>query len=143
MEYKAKAVICRELNKPVVVETLTVEGPKRGEVTVKSATWNRRVTTPTIYDLAAKRTAAIESGGPVLEPAATTVPLRFDVHISVPSTLRIDNNLARIVANADLSLRGTYDRPVMLGHADVERGDVTRAFPDRCQRGLAVQPRQP
>jgi S-(hydroxymethyl)glutathione dehydrogenase/alcohol dehydrogenase len=35
MEYKAKAVLCRELNKPVVVETLTVEGPKRGEVTVK------------------------------------------------------------------------------------------------------------
>ena len=35
MEYKAKAVICRELNKPVVVETITVEGPKRGEVTVK------------------------------------------------------------------------------------------------------------
>src|SRR5262247_1132253 len=35
MEYKAKAVICRELNKPVVVETITVDGPKRGEVTVK------------------------------------------------------------------------------------------------------------
>jgi S-(hydroxymethyl)glutathione dehydrogenase/alcohol dehydrogenase len=35
MEYKAKAVLCRELNKPVVVETITVEGPKRGEVTVK------------------------------------------------------------------------------------------------------------
>ena len=35
MEYKAKAVICRELNKPVVVETITVAGPKRGEVTVK------------------------------------------------------------------------------------------------------------
>ena len=42
----------------------------------------------------------------------------------MPSTLRIDNNLARIVANADLSLRGTYDRPVLLGHADVERGEV-------------------
>src|SRR5689334_24169065 len=35
MEYKAKAVLCRELNKPVVVETITVDGPKRGEVTVK------------------------------------------------------------------------------------------------------------
>ena len=103
----------------------TVQSPElRGEVTVKSATWNRRVSVPSIYDLAAKRSAAIDSGGTGVEPAATTVPLRFNVHISVPSTLRIDNNLARIVANADLSLRGTYDRPVMLGHADVERGEV-------------------
>src|SRR5260221_3843245 len=32
-----KAVLCRELNKPVVVETIGVDGPKRGEVTVKIA----------------------------------------------------------------------------------------------------------
>jgi NDMA-dependent alcohol dehydrogenase len=37
MNRKAKAVICRELNKPVVVEEIEVEGPKRGEVTVKLA----------------------------------------------------------------------------------------------------------
>ena len=35
MSRKAKAVICRELNKPVVVEEIAVEPPKRGEVTVK------------------------------------------------------------------------------------------------------------
>jgi S-(hydroxymethyl)glutathione dehydrogenase/alcohol dehydrogenase len=35
MSRKARAVICRELNKPVVVEDITVEPPKRGEVTVK------------------------------------------------------------------------------------------------------------
>jgi autotransporter translocation and assembly factor TamB len=29
------------------------------------------------------------------------------------------------VANADLSLRGTYDRPIVTGHADIERGEVT------------------
>jgi S-(hydroxymethyl)glutathione dehydrogenase/alcohol dehydrogenase len=37
MSRKAKAVICRELNKPVVVETIYVDGPKRGEATVKLA----------------------------------------------------------------------------------------------------------
>jgi S-(hydroxymethyl)glutathione dehydrogenase/alcohol dehydrogenase len=37
MARKGKAAICRELNKPVVVETISVEGPKRGEVTVKMA----------------------------------------------------------------------------------------------------------
>jgi translocation and assembly module TamB len=30
----------------------------------------------------------------------------------------------RLVASADLTLRGTYDRPVLLGHADVDRGQV-------------------
>jgi S-(hydroxymethyl)glutathione dehydrogenase/alcohol dehydrogenase len=31
----ARAVLCRELNKPVVVESIAVDPPKRGEVTVK------------------------------------------------------------------------------------------------------------
>ena len=34
---KAKAVVCRELNKPVVVEEISVEPPKRGEVMIKIA----------------------------------------------------------------------------------------------------------
>jgi S-(hydroxymethyl)glutathione dehydrogenase/alcohol dehydrogenase len=37
MPRAAKAVVCRELNKPVVVETVRVDGPKRGEVSVKIA----------------------------------------------------------------------------------------------------------
>ena len=37
MTHQSRAVLCRELNKPVVVETISVDGPKRGEVTVKIA----------------------------------------------------------------------------------------------------------
>src|SRR5688572_13965041 len=37
MSRKARAVICRELEKPVVVEEISVEPPRRGEVTVKLA----------------------------------------------------------------------------------------------------------
>ncbi|HEY6822241.1 MAG TPA: Zn-dependent alcohol dehydrogenase [Burkholderiales bacterium] len=37
MQRKAKAVLCRELNKPVVVEEISVDPPKRGEVTIKVA----------------------------------------------------------------------------------------------------------
>ncbi len=37
MARQARAVICRELNKPVVVEDITVDSPKRGEVMVKLA----------------------------------------------------------------------------------------------------------
>ena len=35
MAQSARAVICRELNKPVVVESITVDPPQRGEVMVK------------------------------------------------------------------------------------------------------------
>src|SRR5262245_3480808 len=37
MQRTGKAAVCRELNKPVVVETIRVEGPKRGEVTIRIA----------------------------------------------------------------------------------------------------------
>jgi autotransporter translocation and assembly factor TamB len=43
----------------------------------------------------------------------------------VPSTLHVDNNLVEnLVASADLQLRGTYDRPVLYGRAEVDRGIV-------------------
>src|SRR5262249_40938413 len=94
-----------------------------GTVTVKNAIWNRRVDTPgSIFDLAARRGTTAAAGSP--EPAPT-FPLKFDIQMLVPSTLRVENNLARMVANADLTLRGTYDRPVVFGHADIERGEVT------------------
>jgi NDMA-dependent alcohol dehydrogenase len=35
MPRKAKAVLCREHNKPVVMEEISIDAPKRGEVTVK------------------------------------------------------------------------------------------------------------
>ncbi len=37
MDRQAKAVVCREWGQPVQVETITVEGPKRDEITVKIA----------------------------------------------------------------------------------------------------------
>ncbi len=94
-----------------------------GSVTVKSALWNRRVDTPgSIFDLASRRSASPAAAS---SEAAPTVPLKFDIQLLMPSTLRVENNLARMVASADLTLRGTYDRPVIAGHADIERGEVT------------------
>ena len=34
------------------------------------------------------------------------------------------NNSIRLTARADLQLRGTYDRPLLFGRAEVERGEV-------------------
>ena len=53
------------------------------------------------------------------------MPLRFDIEVRIPSTLRVDNNLARLVASANLQLRGTYDRPQLFGRAEVDRGEVS------------------
>ena len=38
---------------------------------------------------------------------------------------RSSTNLLRLVASADLTLRGTYDKPVLFGRADIGRGEVT------------------
>jgi hypothetical protein len=106
----------------------TVRAPTlAGLVTVKNALWTRRIDAPgNLFDLATARGGG-GSGGSAAGPGTDTpaVPLRLDVQILVPSTLRVENNLARMVANADLTLRGTYDRPILSGHADIERGEVT------------------
>jgi autotransporter translocation and assembly factor TamB len=91
-----------------------------GTVTVRSSVWERRFETSiNLLEFVGRTT-------PVGPPAATTsFPLHFDVRLVAPSSLRIDNNVARIVSSADLALRGTYDRPLVFGRADIERGEVT------------------
>jgi hypothetical protein len=91
-----------------------------GVVTVRSAVWSRRIDpTAGLLDFSRASTAEARPASP------SAVPLRFDVEVRVPSTLRVENNLARLVARADLQLRGTFDRPVLFGRAEVDRGEVT------------------
>ena len=73
---------------------------------------------------ASRRSESGSVAGPSTEPA-NVFPLKFDIQLLVPSTLRVETNLARLVASADLTLRGTYDRPSIMGHADIDRGEVT------------------
>jgi hypothetical protein len=91
-----------------------------GSVIVHDAVWTRRFEVdPNIFELG--------SGGPVLPagPAATdSVPVRFDTQVIANNTLRIQNNLADVVASADLKLQGTYDRPAIFGRAEVDRGSI-------------------
>jgi len=70
---------------------------------------------------------SLASGGgvtPGFAAEAPPIPVRYDIKIDAPGTLRVDNNLARIVSRADLRLSGTYDHPVVFGRADIERGQV-------------------
>ena len=89
-----------------------------GTITVRSGSYTRR------FDPAAGLfgLGAAASATPSTSTAASGFPLRFDLRIVAPSTLRVNNNAMDLTANADLRLTGTYDRPVLLGRAEVERG---------------------
>ncbi len=92
-----------------------------GLITVKDAIWSRRIDpTGGVFNLGRDRRVAGAGG-----TASPPIPLTLDVEVLVPGTLRIENNLARLWASADLQLRGTYDRPLLLGRADIDRGQVT------------------
>ena len=91
-----------------------------GSVVVQDGVWSRRIeTSPDLFALAGGSAQGLGAGAP-----APTLPLRFDVGITAASSLRIENNVANMVASADLRLQGTYDRPLLFGRAEIERGDV-------------------
>jgi TamB, inner membrane protein subunit of TAM complex len=93
----------------------------RGTVTVKGARWARRFDpTTALIGLVAGRAAP----SPAAPAASGTLPLQFDIRIRAPSSLSIDSNALKLVASADLTLRGTYDRPLLFGRAEVERGEA-------------------
>ena len=94
-----------------------------GVVTVKSGTWTRGfgATGGLFSGLAGDPTAIPAVEGQV---AASASNVRFDVQLRAPSSLRIENDQARIVASADLTLRGTLDRPLLFGRAEIDRGEV-------------------
>jgi hypothetical protein len=93
-----------------------------GTVNVQSAVWTRRLDAPgSIVDLVARTSAASEAAAAASDVAAP-VPIRFDLEIKAPSAFRMDTNLLQLAASADLTLQGTYDKPILLGHAEVDRG---------------------
>ncbi|MCM3878847.1 MAG: translocation/assembly module TamB domain-containing protein [Vicinamibacterales bacterium] len=91
-----------------------------GTVTVQNAVWATRFDTGTsLFDFGGGGGVPVVAGGGESE----TVPIRLDVRAIAPGTLRIENNDAHIVASADLTFRGTYDRPIVFGRAEVSRGE--------------------
>jgi hypothetical protein len=102
------------LRGPVAQPTLS------GTVNVRDAVLTRAI------DTSGTGVLGLAGGTPTVALASTEpgYPLRFDLRVAAPSTLRIENNSARLVSSADLTLRGTYDRPQLFGRAEVERGEV-------------------
>jgi autotransporter translocation and assembly factor TamB len=106
---------------------LALQGPATapmvtGTVNVKSASWARGFGASSgLFSGLTGGEAPIPS---VEGQVATASNVRFDVRLIAPGTLRIDNDQARVVASADLTMRGTLDRPMLLGHAEIDRGEV-------------------
>ena len=91
-----------------------------GTVVVQDGVWSKRIDTdPDLFNLAGGAQTALGPASP-----ASSFPLRFDIDIVAASSLRIQNNVANLVASADLKLQGTYERPLLFGRAEIERGDV-------------------
>lgn len=104
----------------------TIKAPALGGlVTVQNAVWARRLDAPgSILDLTRLRSSGDQ--GPGLVEAPSGVPLTLDIRIvAPPSTLQVNTNLARLWLDADLTIGGTYDQPVLTGRADIDRGDAT------------------
>jgi len=88
-----------------------------GTVTIKSAVYWKRVEIGGLE-------LASGAGGMASATAPLGFPLRLDVRVLAPSSLEVDNNVARLRANADLTIRGTIDKPDVRGRVEVEKGDV-------------------
>jgi translocation and assembly module TamB len=91
-----------------------------GKVTVLDARYTRRFEpNADLFNLASSGGAAAGGAAPAPGP-----PVRFDVEVDAPGTLFVENNIARLVSSATLRLQGTYDRPLLFGQADIDRGDL-------------------
>jgi translocation and assembly module TamB len=94
-----------------------------GDVTVLDARYTRRFDLNP--DLFGRGTAGVTGVPGSAAAAGQAPPVRYDVRIVAPQgALRVENNVARLVSSAELQLQGTYDRPVIFGQADIERGDL-------------------
>jgi translocation and assembly module TamB len=51
--------------------------------------------------------------------------LKLDVHVTTTPELQMQTAIARLSGNADLRLRGTAERPAILGRVEVLEGEVT------------------
>lgn len=94
-----------------------------GTVLVKDALWVRTFDTSGagVFNFSATPEGATAGPG---APVESRFPVRFDIRLEAPSALRIENSSTRLVSSASLTLSGTYDRPVLFGRADIDRGDI-------------------
>jgi autotransporter translocation and assembly factor TamB len=95
-----------------------------GGVTVLDARYTRRFElSPDLFGRGGDTPIPGAAGGAAAP--GVVPPVTFDVRIVAPQgSLRVENNIARLVSSAELRLQGTYDRPLLFGQAEIDRGDL-------------------
>ena len=94
-----------------------------------------------IFDFGRARRQPAAAAPPRRRPAGPAAVRRPDpraVDAAASTTISL-----RLVASADLTLRGTYDRPVLFGRAEIGRGEVTfegSAIASRAARSISRNP---
>ncbi len=112
----------------VVDADLALRGPTTapvvsGLVNIKSAVWSEPFdASGGLFDLGTSGEARPAIDGAIAEAAVSG--LQYDVRIISPSTIRIENDQARVLASADVNVRGTVEAPSVVGRADIQRGEV-------------------
>ncbi len=90
-----------------------------GRIEIQEATWTRE------YDVAAGILGTRDAIDLVEPTVESSFPdLRLDVSVVAPDSLKVRNSLATIDGGAEFQLRGTFDRPALLGRAEAARGEV-------------------
>jgi autotransporter translocation and assembly factor TamB len=93
-----------------------IPGPLiQGEVVLRRATYTKEVR------------PAVVQGNQALTQTVARIPeslrgLRFEVQFRSPGDLWIRNNVANLEIRANLTLRGTAEAPIVLGHAELVQG---------------------
>src|SRR6185437_8032595 len=78
---------------------------------------------PPNFDLASYLARSKTPAG-LPNPQSPLNNLRLDVHVTTTPELDVQTAIARVAGDADLRLRGTAAKPVVLGRVDIARGDV-------------------
>jgi hypothetical protein len=119
-----------ERMRSLVDADLTLQGPIdaptiAGTVRVQNALYTGQFDTGGdggLFGLGGNADPLATGGG---APLASRPSPRYDIRILAPTSIEVRNNAARLVADADLQLRGTVERPVLVGRAEVGRGEFT------------------
>ena len=91
----------------------------KGEVTVKRAIYDKRVDLKTmVVEWKQKNEETLHEETPLI--GAT----QLNVHLYGRENISVDNNIAKIPLEVDLFLKGTIDRPLLIGRIEVPRGMI-------------------
>ncbi|HET6370442.1 MAG TPA: translocation/assembly module TamB domain-containing protein, partial [Nitrospiria bacterium] len=90
----------------------------RGEVDLERAVYKEEITVQTLLARFGRKPEAVPTPTPFIGGA------RLQVAVFGRERIMIDTNLAKISLMVDLSVRGTYDQPVVLGRIEALEGDL-------------------